>query len=423
MTTARVTRTVVLDDDPTGTQAASDAPVLFGHDAGALIDVLRDDRCVYMQTNSRALDEPTAVALARDIRRAALEAAGQLGVGVRFVLRGDSTLRGHVFAESAVFMEHDAVLLFVPAFPEGGRETKNGSHYLRQGGDLVPVQHTEFARDPVFGYSTSDLVEFTRLRSGRKAVLVRLDEVRAGGTAEAILAAPAGSVVLADAELDTDISLIAQGIEAAWTRRPLVVRSAAPLAAELAGVRSGRYLEPADLGLAGHPLVVCGSHTDGARVQLRCLTDDLGPATVLRSDEALRDPEVTGLRAAAAERRIQRPSGARVIATERDRSDRRATLADGAAVMTSLVTAARALVSDADVVVLKGGITSAEVIRHALGATRARVIGQMQPGVSMWRVVASDGRDVPCIIVPGNMGSPDVLQRAVAACARSGTVT
>ena len=41
----------------------------------------------------------------------------------------------------------------VPAFLEGGRTTVNGVHLLRG----VPVHTTPFARDRLFGFSSSDL--------------------------------------------------------------------------------------------------------------------------------------------------------------------------------------------------------------------------------------------------------------------------
>ena len=56
-------KTIVLDDDPTGTQSATGVTVLLESDAELLTDVLRNADSVYVQTNSRALDETTAVAL------------------------------------------------------------------------------------------------------------------------------------------------------------------------------------------------------------------------------------------------------------------------------------------------------------------------------------------------------------------------
>jgi len=121
-------KTIVLDDDPTGTQSATGVTVLLDFDAEILAEAFATADAVYLQTNSRALPEDEAVALARRIRQDALAASARLGVDVRFVLRGDSTLRGHVFAETEVFLDDAAVMLFVPAFPDGGRTTRDGVH-------------------------------------------------------------------------------------------------------------------------------------------------------------------------------------------------------------------------------------------------------------------------------------------------------
>ena len=78
--------------------------VLLECDADLLTEALTDADSVYVQTNSRALHEADAVALVMRIKAAGEEAARRLGSPVRFVLRGDSTLRGHVFAESEAFL-------------------------------------------------------------------------------------------------------------------------------------------------------------------------------------------------------------------------------------------------------------------------------------------------------------------------------
>ena len=134
--------------------------MLLESDADLLTEALRQADSVYVQTNSRALDEATAVALIRRIRADGEEAAGRLGDEVRFVLRGDSTLRGHVFAETEVFLDGDAVMLFVPAFPDGGRTTRDGVHLVRVDGVEVPAHESEYADDPAFGFSTGVLVDY-----------------------------------------------------------------------------------------------------------------------------------------------------------------------------------------------------------------------------------------------------------------------
>jgi len=406
-------RVVVLDDDPTGTQAARDVTVLLTGDGRDLAEVLRRDRSAYVQTNSRSLTEPDAVRQAERLRTVVNEVGAAEDLDVRVVLRGDSTLRGHVFGESGVFLDDDSVLLFVPAFPDGGRLTRDGVHLVRQGGRDVPVGETEFARDPVFAFRSSSLPDFVRERTGSAAEHVDLAGLRAGGLPLALRRVAAGTVVVADCETGEDVRRIADDVREVWEERRVVVRCAAPLAAELAEVAGRADLPTSLLRSESGALVVCGSHTDLARAQLEHLERLVGPATVVDTVGALRDPEEEGRRIAAVERASARTGGVRLVATERDRDVAHASLADGAAVMRALTVSAALLVDEARVLVTKGGITASDVIAHSLGARRGTVRGQVRPGVSVWDVTTGAGRDVRCLIVPGNMGSEEILADAV----------
>jgi uncharacterized protein YgbK (DUF1537 family) len=77
--------------------------------------------------------------------------------------------------------------------------------------------------------------------------------------------------------------------------------------------------------------------------------------------------------------------------------------------MESLTTAVREVAPGVDVVIAKGGITSADVARIGLGARSARVVGQVLAGVSVWDLNASDGHRVLYVVVPGNVGGPETL--------------
>jgi uncharacterized protein YgbK (DUF1537 family) len=48
----------------------------------------------------------------------------------------------------------------IPAFFEAGRVTKNETHYLKQNGEYIPVDETEFARDSIFPFSTAYLPRY-----------------------------------------------------------------------------------------------------------------------------------------------------------------------------------------------------------------------------------------------------------------------
>ncbi|WP_157001623.1 four-carbon acid sugar kinase family protein [Agromyces laixinhei] len=407
-------KTIVLDDDPTGTQSATGVTVLLESNADLLTEALEHAESVYVQTNSRALDEATAVALVRRIRSDGEEAARRLGDEVRFVLRGDSTLRGHVFAETEPFLDDAAVMLFVPAFPDGGRTTRDGVHLVRVAGVDVPAHESEYADDQVFGFSTGVLVDYITEKSGRRAIAVSLDAVRSGDLAATIAHAPAGSVIAPDAVDADDIAAIARAVDDATAAgATVVVRCAAPLAAELAGVAS-RGLLPTPLVPATQPvLLVCGSHTSGASAQLEPLVESWGAPAVIDTDAALVDPEAAGLSAAGIARAHLGSRPLAIVTSERSRSASHNTLAHGEKVMTALTTAVRSLLPEVAVVVSKGGITSAEVARTGIGASSAVVLGQVLPGVSVWQLASHDERELLYVVVPGNVGAPDTLVRVL----------
>lgn len=410
-------KTVILDDDPTGTQSACGVHVLLTPTVEGLRRVLESADSVYVLTNSRALTEEAAVALVAGVREMGLRVAADLGEDVQFVLRGDSTLRGHVFAETEVFLDGDpaAVMLFVPAFPDGGRVTVGGMHYVTLDGNRVPAHETEFAEDPVFPFAAGRLVDYVAEKSARRAVPADLALVRAGGLVDLLVDAPNGSVVVPDAEDASDIRAIAAAVQGARERgRSVLVRSASPLAAALAGVESEGLLsrplltEPSRAAI----LVACGSHTAGAGAQLDALDSMHAGRIVLSTEDALTDPPRIGDEADRA-RAALRGDGIAVVTTERVRSSEHNTLDHGERVMNALTSIVRASYEAADVVIAKGGITSAEVARVGLGAETAEVLGQVIAGVSAWRLTAADGRSLLYIVVPGNVGSPDAIVEVI----------
>lgn len=412
-------KTVILDDDPTGTQSASGVTVLLEYDEGLIRAALEQADSVYVQTNSRAIDEASAVALVSDVRDAARRAAAGLGEQVQFVLRGDSTLRGHVFAETEQFLDDDSVIVFSPAFPDGGRTTVDGVHLVRIDGQDVPAHRTEYAEDPVFPFASGVLAEYVAEKSGRAAVGIDLETLRSGSAAATIQAAPAGSVVLPDAVTNDDIRLIVEAITGARrSGRSVVVRSAAPLAAALAGVQSH--------GLLRHPLVpapvptllACGSHTAGATAQLDAVAAVHGPAVVIPTEDAFADPVAAGHAAAEQARSQLAERGLAVIATERNRSAEHNTLRHGELVMRALTVAVRSLVPEVEAVIAKGGITSAELARTGVGASRAEVRGQVLPGISVWDLRSAEGAEKLYVVVPGNVGEADALTEVLAALGR-----
>ncbi len=404
---------LVCDDDPTGTQSATGVEVLLRWDADVLTDALRRADAVYLLTNTRALDEQAAVALVSGIRADADVAGGRLGERVRLVLRGDSTLRGHVFAECDA-VDPAAPVLFVPAFPGGGRTTVDGTHRVRVGDEILPAHETEFARDPVFGYRDGHLPGYVREKSARTPVTVGIDDVRSGALTGVLTAAADTDVVLPDVHDDSDVARIADALRAAWAIREIVARGGAPLAAAVCRVSSDGLLDVPVAG-PGRTLLVCGSHTAAAGRQLTNACAGRGTPVVVGTDDALADPDATAARLVRELAGDLSAGGWAALASERERRAEHDTLAHGESVMRAVVGAVAALREQVDVVVTKGGITGAQVARDGLGAVSARVRGQVLPGVSVWDLMTPGGRAVVQVVVPGNVGDDDALDAALAA--------
>jgi uncharacterized protein YgbK (DUF1537 family) len=245
----------VVDDDPTGAQGQEDVPLLLAWTPRLIDAAMRSHpRAIHVMTNSRALDATGAYATVCDAVATVRAASGD----ARLVLRGDSTLRGHLEPEYRAMVDGFELggsppLLLVPALPAAGRVTTDGCHWLVRHGTRVPIGETEFAADATFGYRSSRLLDWADERSGGVFAAddgseLDLEALRGPGgahaLAEALLTAaalPAPSVVAPDAETDLDLQIIAEGLRCAWRHEPaIVVRCSPAFASALSGAGAAR---------------------------------------------------------------------------------------------------------------------------------------------------------------------------------------
>jgi uncharacterized protein YgbK (DUF1537 family) len=416
--------TVVLDDDPTGAQAISDVPVILDWtDEAAWSEVHQSDHAVHLLTNSRA---HTAVDAGRLVSSAANAAKAHLPQS-RFVLRGDSTLRGHVWDEyealAAVLTESGALpLLLVPALPAAGRVTIDGIHMIEREGQRVPLHATEYATDGEFAYGTSELALWAQERSDGRlhaedALYVPLDLLRGHDGAQAMATALRHSsglgrpaVVIPDAETEADLRVIAAGLELAeqaGTRT--LVRSGPAFVAELAGTRAAFPARLPESVAGGSVLVICGSFVPTTSAQLAHLAERRpgvfisAPVRELASENW---PAAVPQLAARA-RKLLDSEGLAVVATDRVRDPDFVSTASQRRIAIALAQVAQ--LATADIVIAKGGITSAVTALDGLGATSARVVGPLVPGVSLWMLPGERSY----LVVPGNVGEPELLSDVI----------
>lgn len=412
-------RVVVIDDDPTGTQTVSDVDVILTPDPRAYEAFFAGpSRATYVLSNTRALDRNAATRCVKDITEGVRAAAAAADETVAIVLRGDSTLRGHVFAEMDVVGSVDAVGFLVPAFPEGGRTTADGIHWLETAsGARIPVSDTEFARDPAFGFKSRTLDGWVaEVGHGRATIVVPLSDIRSTGpraVREALLAAPARSVVIPEADSRKDLETAVIGLlDAESAGREIVVRSASTFAALRAGL-DARSIRAVKIPEPGRVLIVCGSHTAASTEQLQRLAQTTGvdPTELPLGSSTFRPREFASVIGGVTHRLASDLGrhGFAILSTPRTQADDHDSMASGARIMDMVVEATGSVVPSCDGLIAKGGITSAEVVRRALGSSVAHVTGQLAPGVALWDVETRAGRRMPCAIVPGNVGGPETL--------------
>ena len=449
---------VALDDDPTGVQTVHDTPVLTTWDVAALAEELRPPGAkaspvpprplFFILTNSRSVSATEAARLnaeivgnlraAADRVNADLPAEQQVGFVV--ASRSDSTLRGHFPVEIDAIAEAlggvDGVLL-VPAFFEGGRSTIDDVHYVRDGDRLVPAAETEFARDATFGYSTSNLREWVEEKSGGRIAAsdvasLPVEVIRDGGPAavrERLLAVRGGRTVVVNAENYRDLSVVALGLLAAEaTGKRFIYRTAASFVRARAGLGERPLLTREELlGRNAPPylpgLVLVGSHVRRSGEQLARLLALAGVVGIeLRVPEILDGEERARIeiaKASDAAGAALRAGLTPVVYTSRRvelaGTGGDAQIAVGQLISSALVAVVRGIEERPGFVVGKGGITASDVGTKGLEARRALVLGQIRPGVPVWRLgLETRYPGLPYVVFPGNVGDPETLAEIVA---------
>jgi uncharacterized protein YgbK (DUF1537 family) len=439
---------VVLDDDPTGTQSVSDLPVLTSWDVEDFIWAFGQEKpAVYVLTNTRSLDPAEAAARNEEVVRNALAAAGsnlQLG----FVSRSDSTLRGHYPLEPDVIAatvaevtgeQTDGVVL-VPAFPDAGRVTIGGVHYMRgtgaDAGKLTPVAETEFAKDASFGFANSDMAKYVEEKSeGRFAAesVIVLDlniirastdpQVTANAIADAIAPATNSTPIVADIVTENDLRSLSLGLEEAERRgKKLLYRVGPPFGR----ARIGQEIRPELSGAeayAGHTpstaggLIVVGSHVGVTTRQLKVLTEQHSAARIVEIDvekllgdsaDAYLDQTVNTVVDALHGGDVIVHTSRLLIKTDNPAESLRIARTVSAAVVAVVNRTLKTF--PPRFVIAKGGITSSDVAAHGLEIRHAIVRGPMLPGiVSLWEPVDGPAKGIPYIVFAGNVGDDQSL--------------
>jgi uncharacterized protein YgbK (DUF1537 family) len=418
---------VVLDDDPTGSQTVHSCLLLTEWDEETLHRASDDDSPLFfVLTNTRSMSPGQAAETTRTVCRNLRGPLSQLETPWLVVSRSDSTLRGHYPVETDVIADElgpfDAHFM-TPAFFEGGRITREGTHYVVRDGREVPADETEFARDSVFGYSTAYLPSYVEEKTNGS---IRADDVELFGPEESDQAVLARlrrlekntcCVVSAtrQAELDRFSMLL---LQVAGEGKRFLFRSAASLLTSLADLPP-QPVAPEDMAhyvTDRRPgLVLVGSHVPLSTRQLELLLEtrevtpiEVDVSKIPDTDGSLQRSVIDGFLAAHHSGRTAVVFTSRV---ERQFDSAEERLMFGRETSKLLMNVVRNAPVDLGFLLSKGGITSNDVLSTGLDLKTARVVGQIHPGCSV--VLTPDEHRIPgmpVVIFPGNVGDASSLR-------------
>lgn len=437
---------MILDDDPTGSQSVQDIPVVTSWTKSDLAWAFEQPaRAFFILTNSRAMNDDQARQVLTEVVESVDATAKEMGVEYSFMMRTDSTLRGHYELESNLLLGQAKtsshpydLMIFVPAYLDAGRITLLDVHWVKSGEHFMPVAHTDYAKDPAFGFDSSNLRDYVQERTGNRVpahsvVSISLESIRQGGVdavATKLTASNAGETFIVNATSESDLDIVAlASIQAEEQGKRILYRTGPSFVASRLGL-PGRLPLSRDEIFAGHQrpghgLILVGSHVEITTRQLAEVYRKSSNLHVIEVDvELLLKPETATLEVErCVKQSVQQLANSEVlIATSRKiigGSSTSDSLRISQLISSALVEITRRALAEADVawLIAKGGITSSDILTNAVEAKRAIVAGQLFPGiVSVWvNQDQSNSRltGLPLVVFAGNVGDETSLAAAI----------
>ena len=433
---------VVVDDDPLGIQTTHDLIVYTDWDKKSVLDgFLGENKLFFIMTNSRSFTEEHTTKVHREIAAVINEVSEETGIGYILMNRSDSTLRGHFPLETAVLREEiekntekkiDGEILCA-FFKEGGRFTMNNIHYVRYGDQLVPANETEFARDAVFGYTSATLPEYVEEKTGGEfkagdVTCISLEDIHDMNidkiTAQ-LMSVRDFNKVIVNAVDYPDVKVFCTALYRAMKAgKNYLFRTSASTIKAICGNTDRPLLtreEMVTIESDNGGVIVVGSHTAKTTEQVERLKelDDIVfaelDATLVR-DEAAFEKEV--YRCLAIEEEAIRTGKTVCCYTTRtvisaDTGNKEDDLKLSARISDAVQSLVGRLSVTPAFVIAKGGITASDIGTKALGVRKAYALGQIKPGVPVWRTgEESSFPGTPYVIFPGNVGEASTLKEA-----------
>ncbi len=434
---------IVLDDDPTGVQTVHDISVYTDWSYDSIKRGFEEKgKLFYILTNSRGFTVEQTTRAHLEIGETAAKVSEETGIDYVIVSRGDSTLRGHYPLETELLARAEEKHrgravdgeIICPYFKEGGRFTIGNVHYVKYGNELVPAGETEFAQDKTFGYHCSNLKDYVEEKTGgrypaREVLDISLEELRSldySAITDKLLALHDFGKIVVNAVDACDLKVFCIALYDAMKQgRRFMFRTAAGFVKEFGAV-SDRPLLSREEMVAGDRktggIIVVGSHTKKTTSQLEELKAVPGIRFLEFNSDLVLDEEKFQEEIQSVVRREEELleqgvtvavyTKRKLLSLENDSPE--AALTRSVKISDAVQSLVGGLKVTPGFVVAKGGITSSDVGTKALKVKKATVLGQVRPGIPVWRTGAeSRFPGIPYVIFPGNVGEAETLKETV----------
>lgn len=435
-------RIVVLDDDPTGVQSVHDVSVFTDWSKESIEKGFKSlSKIFFLLTNSRGLTEEETTKIHKEVAHNTTIVARTLGVPFLIINRSDSTLRGHFPLETEILCkqleeENDWTVdgeILIPFFEAGGRVTIENVHYVRYNDELVPVGDTEFARDKTFGYESSNLCEYVHERTkgvyqAKDVITITIQELRGlklKEIEEKLMQVKQFQKVIVNALEQEDLKVFVIALYKVLAKgKRFLFRTAADFVKAVAHIEDQPLLARSQMiksetNCGG--MIVIGSHTKKTTDQFNALKDIEGMFFLeMNSDMVLEgklDQEVQ--RVVLQSEEMIGKGKCVVVYTKRqllvlEDDTKEKALLRSVEISNAVQKVVGELKQKPSFIIAKGGITSSDIGVKALRVKEALVLGQVQPGIPVWKTdEESKFPGIPYIIFPGNVGDENTLRDVV----------
>jgi uncharacterized protein YgbK (DUF1537 family) len=425
---------VVIDDDPTGMQAVQDVDVYMDWSVATLRQALASGVPVFfVSVNTRSLNPADAAALAFDVGRNLRQAVDAEKKHVLLASRSDSTLRGHfpheVNALTSGFGLHPDGLIFAPALLEAGRYTIDDVQWAEQHGEVFPVGETEFARDLMFRFTNSNLKAWIEEKTGGKITsaavhAITLAMLREDGpelVTRELLKFTENTPIIVNAASYADLDVFCDALQQAEALgKTFFYRCSASFLKSRGGFPDRALLSHSEMVAHNGPgLIIAGSYVEKTSRQLQTLLDaGIAESVELAVDRVLDDKQqldtIEGVQAEVESKLARGISVVLYTTRQLHKSTGQDFALTGKMIMHALCDVVAGIKTKPAYLVAKGGITSIEIARTALGVQKVHALGQILPGVPVWQLGGeSRWPGLAYVVFPGNVGDDTAVLRAV----------